>query len=759
MAITIPVETDTSRALRGLSDLEDAARKSGDKVKTSMDAAGKGFGSAGSGVAKLAGAADMLAPSMGGAARSVADLADVGEVAAAAATALGLSLGTTLLVVAPLALAVVGLASAWKAEAEAIAKAAENQKQMSQALAPIKDVVSAASDEVRKLAVAQGAMSKTTYDAIAINKKWDASLASATAAAQEQYDALVAGQDADTDNADAIAQRTAAIATATAAVKNGREAELARLSWTNEQADSEAVLAARLKQRSESERAASKGAAARAKETAEATKRDAEAAQAATVLARMMVEAEKLAEDSSAAYRKAAKSLAGLTTSARAMTETEEQRAQSARDAALAQADSYARSALAAAESSGEMGQIEQELADARIAIQESYEAKLDALREDRVQKEADAAQKAADEAEKAAQAQIDRINGIYSAMSSADSALSALSTAGPWGAFIAGLISFIKDFDESLLSFSEFHMDFTKTLGELPQTLLKHLQDTLVESSVAALTMIPKFMQSLADNIGPMIEAILRAIPEIVAGFAEAMAGSQMWKPIGIQIAVGIWKSLVSVASDARSAVSAWVGDVWDGFTTRVSAWWQNFASGEWIRGIAEGVKTWIAGIPEALKAWWQGMKDGIGEWVDQLVKAFKERISDIFHREDERERNKKAAEKTADAIKEFFTLGLAETQYGTQYGDTPGVVQAGSQGMRARFAPRDKVVAAQTNEGLLAQVLNKVGGGGMQPAMAGSGPVTVTWDHRSFDGFLIRHAALGGRSTSVINRPTGRG
>lgn len=319
------------------------------------------------------------------------------------------------------------------------------------------------------------------------------------------------------------------------------------------------------------------------------------------------------------------------------------------------------------------------------------------------------------------------------SAMSSAESALSALSTAGPWGAAIAGLISFIKDFDESLLSFSEFFMDFSKTLSELPQLLLKHLQDTLAETVIAAITMIPKFIDNLAKNIGPLIEALLRALPVIAQGLIDFMVSSNSWESIGFKIAKSLVLSFISMSQDIAAAVSAW---------------WKTFVSGEWIRGIAD-----------AISAWWVEFKEKIPAFFEELAAKFVEAIKEVANPFDESSSNKRKdrRSKTADVIKEIFTLGLAETQYG----DTPGVVQAGSEGMRARFKPRDKVVAAQTDAGLLAQVLDNLGGGGMQPAMAGSGPVTVNWAdaHRSFDGFFVRHAALGGRSTAFMNRPTGRG
>lgn len=326
-------------------------------------------------------------------------------------------------------------------------------------------------------------------------------------------------------------------------------------------------------------------------------------------------------------------------------------------------------------------------------------------------------------------------------AMSSADSALSALSTAGPWGAFIAGLISFIKDFDESLKSFSDFHAEFMQALGDLPMTLAKHLQDTFVESGKLAVEAIPKFVTGLVEAIPLIIDTLADGIPKITGALVEAFLSAEMLSAM-VELAwkFGTTLGQVQMVVQFATAFAESLGQV-------IGKWWDNFASGQFIDDVKEAA-LWAA-VSFAAK---------VREMFEWAVEALKE-VFTLGFADTSLDDNQGTSlgSKVKDVIKEIFTLGQAETQYG----DTPGVVQAGSEGMRARFKPRDKVAASQTDAGLLAQVLDNLGGGGMQPAMAGSGPVTVNWAdaHRSFDGFFVRHAALGGRSTAFMNRPTGRG
>jgi len=72
-------------------------------------------------------------------------------------------------------------------------------------------------------------------------------------------------------------------------------------------------------------------------------------------------------------------------------------------------------------------------------------------------------------------------------------------------------------------------------------------------------------------------------------------------------------------------------------------------------------------------------------------------------------------------DVLAEIFTLGKADT---ASFGDTPGAVKAGAEGMAARFAPGDYIIAAQRPADLLQQALDAMQGqlaNGLAPAARG--------------------------------------
>jgi hypothetical protein len=76
------------------------------------------------------------------------------------------------------------------------------------------------------------------------------------------------------------------------------------------------------------------------------------------------------------------------------------------------------------------------------------------------------------------------------------------------------------------------------------------------------------------------------------------------------------------------------------------------------------------------------------------------------------------------SDVISEIVTLGREET---ATFGDTPGAVRAGNEGLAARFAPGDYVVAAQRPADLLRQAMDAMQGeltASMAPGARGYSP-----------------------------------
>lgn len=89
------------------------AQAAANKAKSAIEQTGEAAGDLGSSAGKLAGALDLLAPGLGSVATGVADIADVGEVAALSAGALGTALGTVVAVAAPIAAALAAATAAF----------------------------------------------------------------------------------------------------------------------------------------------------------------------------------------------------------------------------------------------------------------------------------------------------------------------------------------------------------------------------------------------------------------------------------------------------------------------------------------------------------------------------------------------------------------------------------------------------------------------------------------------------------------------
>ena len=87
--------------------------------------------------------------------------------------------------------------------------------------------------------------------------------------------------------------------------------------------------------------------------------------------------------------------------------------------------------------------------------------------------------------------------------------------------------------------------------------------------------------------------------------------------------------------------------------------------------------------------------------------------------------------------------------------FGDTPGAVSVGLQGLQARFAPGDTVVAAQDPQELLRQAQQAAGGNSTEGQRV---VLDIQEGHLAFDR-LFKTNIRGGGSLSTINaQPVGR-
>lgn len=180
------MEREIRRAERAARAAARASEDAADATRRFGSAAGRTGASAG----KLAGALDLIVPGAGGAARAVADLADVGEVAAEGGAALGLTLGTVAVATGVLA-AVAGAGYlAWRGyreEQERVEAASRIVKETEEKLTP---VLNAQRDAVLRLRVAQGELTREEAAALQGHNRLTAQMVAAVQPLMDQANAL-----------------------------------------------------------------------------------------------------------------------------------------------------------------------------------------------------------------------------------------------------------------------------------------------------------------------------------------------------------------------------------------------------------------------------------------------------------------------------------------------------------------------------------------------------------------------------------------
>lgn len=154
--VTEQLRIETGPAVASLRDVETGLQR----ASLSADEAREGFGRVGESGAKLAGAASLLSPELGSVALGLADLADVGEVAATAAKSLGISLGAAGVAVGAL-LAVLGTAAyAWSEYTDRQEAAAEATADYLTALSDMRAGLADLTAAFDELELREGVLSK-----------------------------------------------------------------------------------------------------------------------------------------------------------------------------------------------------------------------------------------------------------------------------------------------------------------------------------------------------------------------------------------------------------------------------------------------------------------------------------------------------------------------------------------------------------------------------------------------------------------------
>jgi len=197
------------------------------------------------------------------------------------------------------------------------------------------------------------------------------------------------------------------------------------------------------------------------------------------------------------------------------------------------------------------------------------------------------------------------------------------------------------------------------KMIPVLLDGLLKMLPDLIL----ALVDAIPAIIIALADALPELISSLITLIPDLIAAIIKALPD------LLVALVKGIFELIFVQLPLMLAAI---------------------------VTGIVDGIIDGVSGIGELLTSAWDGMMsffDNLPEKIGNAFLGIFDSIAGFF----------------SDVIDEIVTLGSAET---ATFGDTPEAIRAGANGMMARFAPNDLIVAAQDPLELLRQSIDAVGG-----------------------------------------------
>jgi hypothetical protein len=164
-------EAASKKAMQASQRSAEGARDAMNGAAAAADKFGDKAGKVGSSAGKLAGALDLLGSGAGGAARTVADLADVGEVAAGASSALGVGLGTVGSVAVGVGAALLPLAGHLAVVAREEAEAAARAEFLRKHMYDLVEVTRSATDAAVAKRVAEGKVSEEEAYRIQLQEK------------------------------------------------------------------------------------------------------------------------------------------------------------------------------------------------------------------------------------------------------------------------------------------------------------------------------------------------------------------------------------------------------------------------------------------------------------------------------------------------------------------------------------------------------------------------------------------------------------
>jgi len=252
-----------------------------------------------------------------------------------------------------------------------------------------------------------------------------------------------------------------------------------------------------------------------------------------------------------------------------------------------------------------------------------------------------------------------------------------------------------------------------------------------------AILQALPVIIEELIAGVGDIVAAVIAAVPDIVISVIEAIP----------EILAAIVEAIPQLAADIITAIVSdllpRLPEIAVSFVTSLVSLLPQIITGlveGFIVAIPDIISSLVAAIPELVSALWEEIFLGIGDFAEKLWDALSGWLGDLF------------GEDTSDKGESWWD----DRWDGTFFSDTPGAVKAPLEGLTARFAPGDTVIAAQDPQEALRQAQQAAGSTGS----TGSSRVVLDLrdGHLAFDRLFRTNIQTGGSLSSLRGRQTGQ-
>lgn len=236
------------------------------------------------------------------------------------------------------------------------------------------------------------------------------------------------------------------------------------------------------------------------------------------------------------------------------------------------------------------------------------------------------------------------------------------------------------------------------KQLPTIVQTLLSSIGDiaaAFIEAVPSILTAIieslPTLIQALVEGVLTLVTKVIEALPQLIEYIVQLLP--QIIQTI-VEMIPKIVTALVNKLPSLLTSIIQLLPTLIEGI----------------VMLIPELIVALVAALPDLIIALVNGIvqlftkPEIIGQIIYALTVGLAQALINAAY-----EFIKVLGRFFADVITEIISFGTTETK---TFGDTPQPIKAGSDGLMARFAPNDYVIAAQKPKDVLSQALSLFGG-----------------------------------------------